>query len=119
MNQQMLSELVIDVERDVAGGFGGDTGHEAGNVGDGLSSFLRHVCRRELRPLVDAHGQSVQLCREVRHGVHAVNGCTAARFVGWVERIADDEVTFRIVGRAGGREIDDRSIAFRLGASPC
>ena len=104
MNHQRISEICFDFQVDGSCLTGPDA-----------AASLARACACELRLALDAPRAMspgpgvwhlpVEAALDGRIGV-----------TGWVERLGDTEVVFRVVGRQEGSEVFDRSLGLYIGA---
>ena len=107
MNHQRISEICFDFQVD--GSCLAD---------DDAASALARACACELRLALGVL-QALSPGPGVWH--RPVDAALGGRIgvSGWVERLGDSEVVFRVVGRQAGGEVFDRSLGLRFGAGTC
>jgi hypothetical protein len=78
-----------------------------------LMDRLHGLCRLELRSVLDPERWSIRRIGSIHHR-QLQGAAVALEARGWVERLGDDEVTFRVVAFADGKELVDCSIALGM-----
>ncbi|MEP6667247.1 MAG: hypothetical protein ABJA81_12440 [Nocardioidaceae bacterium] len=102
MNQQAISEIFFVQEIELAG-----------LLPTELTRELRAICVNELT----AHLEGRLRVRDLGLDCHRLDmraGAVVATVTGWVERLGDQDVVFRIVAAADSAEIVDLSMKFEL-----